>query len=144
MLCDIYNTTVDDVFGFQKDNGISKEEFEHIKISEFANIVCMGKENFMSTLEKTMNLLQTIPENKLDTVYAFLQFIKFQDDLEDDRNQNTSAFGIAHQYANANLIPLEKEAFADAMTEKHAIICKVTTADTPAPTPPPKSTERQI
>ncbi len=75
----------------------------------------------MSTLEKAMNLLQTIPENKLDTVYAFLQFIKFQDDLQENHNQNTSAFGIAHQYANPNLIPLEKEAFADAMAEKHAI-----------------------
>ena len=51
----------------------------------------------MSTLEKAMNLLQTIPENKLDTVYAFLQFIKFQDDLQENHNQNTSAFGIAHQ-----------------------------------------------
>ena len=75
----------------------------------------------MSTLEKAMNLLQTIPENKLDTVYAFLQFIKFQADLQENHNQNTSAFGIAHQYANPNLIPLEKEAFADAMAEKHAI-----------------------
>jgi hypothetical protein len=75
----------------------------------------------MSTLEKAMNLLQTIPENKLDTVYTFLQFIKFQNNLEDNHNQNTSAFGIAHQYANPKRIPLEEEAFADAMAEKHTI-----------------------
>ena len=75
----------------------------------------------MSTLEKAMNLLQTIPENKLDTVYTFLQFIKFQNDLGDKHNQNTSAFGITHQYANPKLIPLEEKAFADAMAEKHKI-----------------------
>lgn len=75
----------------------------------------------MSTLEKTMELLQTIPENKLDTVYTFLQFIKFQDEPALDTAKNTSAFGIAHKYANPSLIPLEKEAFANAMAEKHAV-----------------------
>ncbi len=31
-----------------------------------------------------------------------------------------SAFGIAHKYANPDLMSLEKEAFANAMAEKHA------------------------
>ncbi len=79
----------------------------------------------MSTLEKTIDLLQTIPENKLETVYTFLQFIKFQEAQKntntEKKNGETSAFGIAHEYANPELIPLEKEAFANAMAEKHAI-----------------------
>lgn len=78
----------------------------------------------MSTLEKTMDLLQTIPENKLEYVYTFLQFIKFQEAEQTPpvgKNRKTSAFGIAHEYANPALIPLEKEAFANAMAEKHAI-----------------------
>jgi len=79
----------------------------------------------MSTLEKAMDLLQTIPENRLETVYAFLQFIKFQESRPEagaeKESGKTSAFGIAHEYANPALIPLEKEAFADAMAEKHAI-----------------------
>lgn len=57
----------------------------------------------MSTLEKAMDLLQTIPKNRLETVYAFLQFIKFQEARDippESRNGKTSAFGIAHEYAN--------------------------------------------
>ena len=75
----------------------------------------------MSTLEKAMDLLQTIPENKLETVCTFLQFIKYQDETSKTKQNNNSAFGIAHQYANPDSIPLEKEAFANAMAEKHAI-----------------------
>ena len=75
----------------------------------------------MSTLEKTIELLQTIPENKLDTIYTFLQFVKSQEDSKEEQSQSTSAFGIAHKYANPDLIPLEKEAFANALAEKHAV-----------------------
>ena len=77
----------------------------------------------MSILEKAMDLLQTIPENRLESVYTFLQFIKFQEagQKTPGRNGKTSAFGIAHEYANPDLIPLEKEAFANSIAEKHAI-----------------------
>lgn len=79
----------------------------------------------MSTLEKTMELLRTMPESQLDTVYTFLQFIKFKESQRESQQKinsgNTSAFGIAHKHANPDLIPLEKEAFANAMAEKHAI-----------------------
>ncbi|MFG6329300.1 MAG: hypothetical protein K1W06_07495 [Lachnospiraceae bacterium] len=74
----------------------------------------------MVTFEKTIDLLQTIPENELETVYTFLQFIKFQE-AHKNNDGKTSAFGIVHEYANPGLIPLEKEAFANAMAEKHAI-----------------------
>lgn len=75
----------------------------------------------MSTLEKAIQLLQTIPENELDTVYTFLQFVKQNSPQPDESNGKTTAFGIAHKYANPELIPLEKEAFANAMAKKHAI-----------------------
>ena len=78
----------------------------------------------MSTLEKAMDLLQTVPESELETVYAFLQFIKFRENSipqNKGKSQKSSAFGIAHKYANPELIPLEKEAFANAMAEKHAV-----------------------
>ena len=39
----------------------------------------------------------------------------------ENKNRKTSAFGIAHEYANPELIPLEKETFANAMAEKHVI-----------------------
>lgn len=42
----------------------------------------------MSTLEKAMELLQTIPEDKLDTVYTFLQFVKFQDGLAEEPSKS--------------------------------------------------------
>lgn len=78
----------------------------------------------MSTLEKAMDLLQTIPENRLESVYTFLQFIKFQESgqqIPENKNGKASAFGIACEYANPVLIPLEKEAFANAMAEKPSI-----------------------
>jgi hypothetical protein len=78
----------------------------------------------MSELQKTIDLLQTIPENRLESVYTFLQFIKFQENEQrsvESKQKKTSAFGLAHKYANPALIPLEKEAFANAMAEKHAI-----------------------
>lgn len=71
----------------------------------------------MSTLEKTMNLLQELPEQKLETVYAFVRFI--QADISSDTSESSSAFGMASKYANPELISKEKEAFSNAMVRKH-------------------------
>lgn len=38
-----------------------------------------------------------------------------------NKKSASSIAGIAHQYANPELISLEKEAFANAMAEKHSI-----------------------
>ncbi len=58
----------------------------------------------MATLEKTIDLLKTIPENEIETVYTFLQFIKFQEAHKNtspkNNNGKISAFGIAHDYVN--------------------------------------------
>ena len=32
----------------------------------------------MSTLEKTINLLNSLPENQIETIYSFVQFISSQ------------------------------------------------------------------
>ena len=78
----------------------------------------------MSTLEKAINLLRDMPERKLEAVYTYIQFVNTLEENEETTTHKKSASsitGIAHQYANPELIPLEKEAFANAMAEKHAI-----------------------
>lgn len=84
----------------------------------------------MSTLEKTINLLQEMPEQTLESLYNFIcsVWIRQDSNLKPSENAFTpnardvdSIIGIAREYANPELIPLEKEAFANAMAEKHAI-----------------------
>lgn len=36
----------------------------------------------MSTLEKTINLLNTLPENQIETIYNFVQFLSSQQTVE--------------------------------------------------------------
>lgn len=76
----------------------------------------------MSTLQKAMDLLQTMPEQKIETVYTYMLFVNTLAENKDNtpkKKDARSIAGIAHQYANPALMPLEKEAFADAMAEKH-------------------------
>ena len=40
------------------------------------------KENGMSTLEKTINLLNDLPENQIETIYSFVQFLSSQQTKE--------------------------------------------------------------
>ena len=70
----------------------------------------------MSTLEKAINLLQEMPEQAVETVYAFMQSVQAQ---QNRRMETTSAFGIAHKYANPALMESERGAFERAMAEKH-------------------------
>lgn len=60
----------------------------------------------MSTLEKTIGLLETMPDNKIETVYAFVRFIN--SDIPEPSFEPTDArmetirsmIGIAHEYAD--------------------------------------------
>jgi len=70
----------------------------------------------MSTLEKAMNLLQEMPEQAIEAVYAFMQSMW---DQQNRRTEPSTAFGIAHKYANPALIESERGAFERAMVEKH-------------------------
>ena len=36
----------------------------------------------MSTLEKTIHLLNTLPENQIETIYSFVQFLSSQQTIE--------------------------------------------------------------
>lgn len=40
----------------------------------------------MSTLEKTINLLNVLPENQIETIYSFVQFISSQQEKKSSAN----------------------------------------------------------
>lgn len=71
----------------------------------------------MSTLEKAVNLLYELPEQALETVYTFMQFVQVSQS-NSDLSEKT-AFGIAHKYANPSLIEKEEGAFGNAAVQKH-------------------------
>ena len=80
----------------------------------------------MSTLEKSIGLLETMPDNKIETVYAFVRFID-SDTYESSpepavtkKETIQSMLGIAHEYANTALIEQEEGAFERAIAEKYA------------------------
>ena len=74
-----------------------------------------GRECFLvSTLEMAINLLQEMPEQAVETVYAFMQSV-----LAQQGRRAEPSFGIAHKYANPALIEKEGGAFERAMVKKH-------------------------
>lgn len=72
----------------------------------------------MSTREMAIHLLQEMPEQAVETVYAFMQSMLTQ---QSRHTEPSTAFGIARKYANPALIEKEKGAFERAMVEKHEI-----------------------
>ena len=76
----------------------------------------------MSTLEKTIGLLETMPDDKIETVYAFVRFIDSDTYESSSTKRETiqSMLGIAHEYANPALIEREDGAFERAIAEKYA------------------------
>ena len=72
----------------------------------------------MSTLEKAIDLLHKMPETNLEMVYSFMKFLQTQ---SNEDTEITSAFGIAHSYANPNLIAAEKGVFESEMAKKHVL-----------------------
>jgi len=80
----------------------------------------------MSTLEKTIGLLKTLPNDKIETVYAFVRFIDSDSYTLPSEPTATKAetiqsmLGIAHEYANPELIEREEGAFEHAIAEKYA------------------------
>jgi len=81
---------------------------------------------YMSTLEKTIGLLETMPDDKIETVYAFVRFIDSDiheipsDLISAKRETIQSMLGIAHEYANPALVEQEEGAFERAVAEKYA------------------------
>lgn len=80
----------------------------------------------MSTLDKTIGLLETMPDDKIETVYAFVRFIasdsyESPSELVPKKAETIqSMLGIAHEYANPALIEQEEGAFERAIAEKYA------------------------
>lgn len=80
----------------------------------------------MSTLEKTIGLLETLPDDKIETVYAFVRFMGSDayempsEPVPTKKEDVQSMLGIAHDYANLKLIDQEEGAFERAIAEKYA------------------------
>lgn len=81
----------------------------------------------MSILEKTIGLLETLPSDKIEKVYAFVRFI--DSDIYESSSEPTDAkmeaiqsmLGIAHEYANPALMEQEEGAFERAIAEKYTV-----------------------
>ena len=95
----------------------------------------------MSTLEKAMNLLQLMPESKVENAYMYIRFLYSQTESNEsslagkgesptvemtheytkpNKKDVHAMLGIAHELANSALIEQEEGAFERAMVEKHA------------------------
>lgn len=74
--------------------------------------------------EQAVEILQEIPDDKVVTVIEILKGLRALYNQSEKTATNagatTSAMGIFYKYANPNLIPLEKEAWGEAVKEKHA------------------------
>ena len=81
----------------------------------------------MSILEKTIGLLETLPSDKIEKVYAFVRFIdsdtyESSSELTDAKMEAIqSMLGIAHEYANPALMEQEEGAFERAIAEKYTV-----------------------
>lgn len=80
----------------------------------------------MSTLEKTINLLETLPDSKIEVVYEFVRSIdsrthEMPSEPTPTNIENVqSILGIAHEYANPALIDQEEGTFERVIAEKYA------------------------
>lgn len=78
----------------------------------------------MSTLEKAIELLHGMSENKLEAVYMYMCFVDSQADSNEGIHTPSgsidSLIGIAHEYANPTLIEKETGAFENTVSEKYA------------------------
>lgn len=77
-------------------------------------------------MEKTINLLETLPDNKIETVYEFVRFIDSGTHKLPSEPTPTyiekvqSMLGIAHECADPALINQEEGAFERSIAEKYA------------------------
>ena len=75
--------------------------------------------------EHAIELLQDIPDDKVAPVIEILKGLQvlYAQGIKTATQEETPdiAFGILSKYANPALIPLEKEAWGEAVREKHGI-----------------------
>lgn len=74
----------------------------------------------MSTRERAYSLIDRLSEAQIDAVVEFLNaFFETDSHMQKKELSAESVMGIASKYANPDLIPLEREAWADAAAEKY-------------------------
>jgi len=80
----------------------------------------------MTTIKaQAAELLQDIPDNKLLPVIEILKGLRIlyiqSEKPETSDETPASVMGICGKYANPDLVPLEKEAWGEAVKEKYAV-----------------------
>ena len=99
-------------------------------MQKYDTLVDVRGDFFMKKLkEQAIELLQDIPDDKILTVIEILKALKEfylneniskTDEPNKDIYTPSCAMGIFNKYANPALIPMEKEAWGEAIKEKHA------------------------
>ncbi|MCL2222004.1 MAG: hypothetical protein FWC20_03780 [Oscillospiraceae bacterium] len=73
---------------------------------------------------EAIELIQDIPDDKVAVAIEFLKELQVLYEKKENpvtQNEKTvGAMGIFAKYANSDLVPLEKEAWGEALREKHA------------------------
>lgn len=72
ILCDIYGVTVDDAFGFQKNNSVTKDEYDHIK--KYRYLDDFGRETIDAALDRETKRVEKI-RSQQDHIYQLEQRI---------------------------------------------------------------------
>ena len=70
--------------------------------------------------EQAYEIIRELPQEKIPTVITILRGLQVLSQQEVPTKSDTqSAMGIFKKYANPDLIPSEKDAWENAMVEKH-------------------------
>ena len=65
-------------------------------------------------------IINDLPQDRLPTAITVLQGLQLLDKKElQEKSNSQDTMGIFSKYANIDLIPLEKDAWADAAVTKH-------------------------
>ena len=72
--------------------------------------------------EQAHEIIRELPQEKVSIAITVLRGLQALSQQETTSiSESPSAMGLLHKYSNPALIPLEKEAWALAMEEKHGI-----------------------
>lgn len=78
----------------------------------------------MSTLEKAIELLQEMPENKLEAIYMYIRFAYSQPGSDEGisalNKSMDSLMGITHEHINPSSAEKKADTFENAAIEKFA------------------------
>ena len=72
----------------------------------------------MSTIETAYSMMSRLDEEQLNALIVILRGMT-KEEMPKPKKSAASLCGILHEYANPDLIPLEKTAWEQAAVEKH-------------------------